>query len=594
MKTMKSRFVEAACGVRNRWRFFAICGLMLVSGAAHAALLEWDSNGTTEPNPQGGSGTWQATSGNLNWWNGSTNVVWNNSNNDDAQFPTTTLANKDITVVGSITVNDIVMSGKPYFFQTGTGGQMTINGTLTGNSMYWFNVPIVGASVIDYSGTDTVELLKVNSYTGATTINSGKLIVSANGALGDTSTGTTVVSGATLALRTNYTNLEPLTINGIGKDGGGALRGEQGSRTFAGPITLGSNARLGCDSSNNPLTVTGDIGDNGNNYQLSILEGSAVVLSGNNTYGGGTQIGVNGAGILQISSEANLGAVPTTGAVKLTVNRGSTLRVTADVELHANRWIQIPDNDAKFDIDEGVVFTVNGRIYRGGGGSFIKQGLGTMVLKGNPPTDFPLLGQITVSAGTLLVSNTSGSGTGGGAVVVNSGATLGGTGIIGPSDTAGITADAGATVAPGASIGTLRLSGASTTGAVLTMASGAAFNFEVAGDGSGADQIELWNYVAGDLALNSTAINLDVLGTPIAGQRTYTVTLFEFFSDAGTTLTASGISSGLVLGTLDPRIYSAELVYNTNSIDLVYSIPEPASLALLGLGAVALLHRRRR
>lgn len=613
MNTMKSRFVEASCGVRNDWMIAAIGGLMLVAGLARAASLEWDSNGATTPNPQFGSGTWNTTL--LNWWDSSTNVAWNNSNNDDATWTVTNSGNSSISVVGGITVNNMTFSTGPYTFTTGAGGQLTINGLIT-NSSGWattLNVPIVGSSVIN-SPSGTLTLGALNSYTGATTKTHGKLTVTVNGALGSTVAGTTIGGAsldatAQLVLSGNfdYTTAEPLTLYGRGISGLGVLRRESGSGSYAGPITIGNGGGFAAaiaSASGNTLTLTGAIDDGGANAHLNIIAASRIVLAGNNTYGGGTSIGSgNAPATLVISSDANLGAVPgavvadnirmSEGSYSGALGTGSRLRVTATTSLHANRGITFSNDRSVFEVDPGVTFTVNGGLTRTGAGGFTKLGDGTMVLKGNP-TAFPLIGQITVGAGTLQVSNTSGSGTGLGAVVVNSGATLGGTGIIAPGGTAGITANAGATIAPGASIGTLRLSGAATSGVVLTMASGATFDFEVAEDGSTADQIEFWNYVSGDFALNGTAINLSLLGTPLPGLRTYMVPLFEFFSDAGTTPTGSGISSGLVLGTLDPRIFSAALVYNSNSIDLVYSVPEPASLALMGLAGLFMSRRRVR
>ena len=129
------------------------------------------------------------------------------------------------------------------------------------------------------------------------------------------------------------------------------------------------------------------------------------------------------------------------------------------------------------------------------------------------------------------------------------------------------------------------------------MASGADFAFELAGNGSGADQIEFWNYTAGDLLLNSNEINLTLTGPLVAG--TYNVTLFEFFGDSGSTLTTSGITGGLTIGTLDPNIVGTPtLSYNSlaGTITLEYTVvPEPGTFALLagGLGAVLIFRRRR-
>ena len=79
----------------------------------------------------------------------------------------------------------------------------------------------------------------------------------------------------------------------------------------------------------------------------------------------------------------------------------------------------------------------------GTGGSLTKIGTGKLTLSGaNTYT-----GVTTVNAGTLLVSNTTGSATGPGAVKVNAG-TLGGSGIITGAVTIGTGSGAGAILAP--------------------------------------------------------------------------------------------------------------------------------------------------
>ncbi|MEY2429754.1 MAG: hypothetical protein QOJ40_2639 [Verrucomicrobiota bacterium] len=84
-------------------------------------------------------------------------------------------------------------------------------------------------------------------------------------------------------------------------------------------------------------------------------------------------------------------------------------------------------------------------------GTLIKTGNGTMVLSGANLYQ----NGTTVSQGTLLVNNTSGSGTGTGGVSVQNGGTLGGNGAISGS----VTVQSGGVLSPGASIGTLTVGG---------------------------------------------------------------------------------------------------------------------------------------
>jgi autotransporter-associated beta strand protein len=103
-------------------------------------------------------------------------------------------------------------------------------------------------------------------------------------------------------------------------------------------------------------------------------------------------------------------------------------------------------------------------------------------------------GGTTVSGGTLLVNNTSGSGLGSGSVVVQSGATLGGSG----SFSGSLSVSSGATLAPGASIQSLG------SGAV-SLASGATYAYEMNNDASAATAGDLLA-VTGNLTINSGSI----------------------------------------------------------------------------------------
>jgi autotransporter-associated beta strand protein len=108
----------------------------------------------------------------------------------------------------------------------------------------------------------------------------------------------------------------------------------------------------------------------------------------------------------------------------------------------ATRTFTVGNGTATVDLSVGIPIS---------NGGLIKAGLGTMRLTAASTYS----GGTTISAGPLLVNNTSGSGTGSGAVTVTGGI-LAGTGSI-----AGVvTINGGGTISPGTSIGTLTLNSA--------------------------------------------------------------------------------------------------------------------------------------
>ena len=122
--------------------------------------------------------------------------------------------------------------------------------------------------------------------------------------------------------------------------------------------------------------------------------------------------------------------------------------------LVGNATLNVSRGSAAKDLTIGAVIINSNSLTKGGAGIAEVTGANTYS------------GGTTVSAGTFWVDNTSGSGTGTGAVAVNSGGTLGGTGII----SGAVTVAAGATLGPGAGgIGTLTINNTLTLNGLATM-----------------------------------------------------------------------------------------------------------------------------
>jgi fibronectin-binding autotransporter adhesin len=205
-------------------------------------------------------------------------------------------------------------------------------------------------------------------------------------------------------------------------------------------------------------------------------------------------------------------------------------------------------------------------------GTLTKEGTGTLKLS----QANTYIGATTVSVGTLLVTNTIGSGTGTGPVTVNSLATLGGTGgILGP-----VTVLDGGIVAPGASAGTLSI------GSSLALAPTSILSFEL----NGTDQTA----GGGINDLIDTVTDLTLDGT---------LNITELVSFMGVTgpekwrlinYTGALTDSGLVIGTTPALPSGRNFVIDTSVTGQVnLLVPEPATMAFVTLGGLGLLARRR-
>jgi autotransporter-associated beta strand protein len=450
----------------------------------------------------------------------------------------------NLTKVGTGTQ---ILSGSNSF--TGTtfvneGTLTLVDGISTGNHV------IIGPLIIgdDVGATNTA--IVIDSIGGAKIANSAPVTVNSDG-LFEVDVGDGV---------TGFEDVGPLVINrgNVSVDGGllpDSLHMTGGLISGAGAIAL-SDVTATSDASGNAATIsaranlddfsatvlTVNDGPASTDFLISgvlfddqgtgiIKEGTGtLVLSGANTYTGITTID---AGILSISSDANLGTAPEAPvANQLTLN-GGTLQVTASFDLDTNRGITLLGGGGTIGVTAANILSYGGVIT--GAGSLTKTDTGTLVLFGmNTYT-----GGTTISTGTLQLGNggTSGSIVGdvlnNGTFAINRSDTFTFDGVISGSGAfaqigTGTTVLTGANTYTGSTIvdgGTLLADGSLAAGSAVTVNSGATLG----GTGTAAGAVAIADggilapgntpgtpgtLTVGSLSLSNTSrVNYD-LGTP--------------------------------------------------------------------------------
>jgi fibronectin-binding autotransporter adhesin len=394
-----------------------VCALVLLS-AVHCA--------------EAGSWTWTGNGGNVNWstvgnWGGTaptsgtaTDLTFAGSTNTGTAL---TPLNQNIgnpfqlnTLAFNSTAGSFFLGGNPLAF---TGASNTIsqasanaqtianNFTASSNSTVTLNLNGGGTGVVtlsgtinsgagnrDYaiakSGTSTFTLSGANTYGGATTISAGVLDIRNASALGSTTSGTSVTSGAALQIQGGIAvGNETLTLNGSGISGGGAFRNVTGTNSFAGAITFGSASTISSDAGT--LTLSGNV-NNGGFLFTETGAGNVTITSVISGSGGLTK---NGAGTLTLNgaaSNAYTGATTVNQGTLVLAKPGSVLAPaitiggagsTATVQLGANYQLDGANTTVNLlgilnlnnfteyvgtlTVSGGSVVTGTGLLYLGGG-----------------------------------------------------------------------------------------------------------------------------------------------------------------------------------------------------------------------------------
>ncbi|MEI6656682.1 MAG: autotransporter-associated beta strand repeat-containing protein, partial [Verrucomicrobiota bacterium] len=426
--------------------------------------------------------------------------------------------------VGAVTLREGSIAGAGTL--TSTSGF-----TLNNNASASISVNLAGNVGLTKNGSGSATISGSNIYTGPTTLNAGTLTTGVAGSIPNNSA---VLMGTDSSAR--------LDLNGcstqIGSLSGGCATG--------GGIALGAA----------DLTVGGGASDSATYYGVISGTGGVVktgagtqTLSAYNNYTGVTRIDggvLNAAWRLTHGGTASSLGAASNAAANL-VFGGGTLQYTGAGTAVTDRLFTLGDangdtatldasgttelasltfsntNAIAFGDDNAHTLTLTGA-HAGnnmfataigdntGLTSVVKNGPGTWVLTGANTYG----GTTTVSAGKLLVSNATGSGTGTGTVNVVASGTLGGTGAIsGALNVSGV-------LAPGSSIGVL-------TSATLTLANNSTYQYQVNSSIAPALGADL-HIVNGALALGGTVtLSLTDLGVGTFASGT----VFSLFNYSG-------------------------------------------------------------
>ncbi len=443
---------------------------------------------------------------------------------------------------------------------TGTNQNLAVNGA--GNTTISGAIT-TGSGTVTKAGNGILTLAGANTYTGATAVNSGTVVVQNAAGLGTNAAGTTVANGATLAFDgAAYTSNEGLTLAGSGVGGLGALRNTGADHTLSGNIALTAETTVGV-AAGTTLTASGAISGG-----FGLVKGGNVttdtgtlVLSAANSYTGTTAVN---AGTLLVSGSGTLGSTanPTTiasgatlafsnlgatSAENITVNGAGVGGLGAIQSIAGTNTLSgniTANSDTVIGVSAGTLVST-GNIT--GNFSVIKSGAGNLTLSGAANA---YTGNTTVRNGTLTVTGNAPVAANG--ALGNSGSTV----QIGDSGTAAAdnlglligNATGGVTVGRAVSVNNLNASGTAALGGTntsgtntfagniglardtnLTSAAGGTVVFSGALTGSGAITangtgtvvLSGSNALSGAATVNSgatlVAANSNALGTTAAG-----------------------------------------------------------------------------
>lgn len=398
--------------------------------------------------------------------------------NVDSSFTVGSLDISALRFADTTAARTITISGNNTFTARGIlVAPGSLGGTITGGNLRPYRVSTAGASFSfiqnsldgDLTIASSLPMASVNTPVSIVKSGVGKLILTANNGNG----GHTFINAGTLQL-----------------GNGGPSGGVGGTNPILNNGTLVINR-------SDVVSLTNTISGTGNVIHAGPGE---LALSPTNTYTGATSIT---GGTLNLAALQELG----NGTV-LNFGGGTLKYVPGFAGDLSTRTVNLNAGGGTIHTNGNNVLLAN-PIGNGGAGNLTKTGEGTLTLAAaNNYT-----GSTLISEGTLRLANSTGSATGTGSLVVNSGGILSGTG----SASGVVTINAGGVLSPGNGVGTLTLGG-------LTLTPSAILDFEF--NAAGADQVIISG--ANGLTINGGGFHLFAEGTQTQWSTPGTYNLFSF------------------------------------------------------------------
>jgi fibronectin-binding autotransporter adhesin len=423
---------------------------------------------------QGGDGVWDAANRNWTVEDGAVNGLWNQ---DFAIFG---------GAAGTVTVDTAAGAVSFSGMQFMTDGYAVAGDALTTTTAKTIiradaGVTATIASAITGSGglvkTDagTLVLEGINSYAGGTTVRGGTLSVWRDANLG-AATGGLTLDGGTLQSTIGFTTARNVTLGAgggtIDAQGGlaitGVISGAGGltvsSRPFTALFLTGNNTYTGGTTVRNGSLQLGEGGTSGAIVGNVLLDDGTLFIDRSDTYTFAGTISGDGAFVQDGTGTTILTGTNTyTNGTRVT---DGTLQIGAGGTSGSITGNALVGGTLAFNRADAVTFS--GVV--SGSGSLEQIGSGALILSGDSAA---FAGATTVRSGRLVVNGSLG-----GALSVLAGARLEGIGTIGSTTIAN-----GGTIAPGNSIGTLTVNGD------ITFAPGSIYEVEVDPAGTTSDLI---------------------------------------------------------------------------------------------------------